>query len=88
MMRFRAAAVLTVVGTTMFGIATGLVFVDVRLARLPAPDDPAPSLPDPSLARVVAAMALGPLGAGLALVGVGGMALCVARARRQSGQDR
>lgn len=88
MMRFRAAAVLTVVGTTLFGIATGLVFMELQSTPFPAPDSPTPTPSDASLIRLVSAMAIGPLGAGLALVGLGGMALCVARARRPLDQDR
>lgn len=76
------AAMLLVVGVTMFGIATGLVYLDMREQALnepqPAPaqaapagraQQPKPDSDNTSPRRLIWAMAIGPLGAGLALAG-------------------
>lgn len=82
MSRTLLAAMLLVVGVTMFGIATGLVYLDMREQALHEPQ-PAPVQTPPSgraqpakadsdntsPGRLIWAMAIGPLGAGLALAG-------------------
>ena len=83
MNRLILAALLVVLGVTMFGIATGLVYLDMREQALKEPQPvqtQAPAAPsraqpakpdsdDTSPRRLVWAMGVGPLGAGLALAG-------------------
>jgi len=78
MNRLLLAAALVIVGVTMFGIATGLVYLDLKSAAMvdaaanaqaPVAHVTKPDSDHATTGRIMWAMGVGPLGAGLALAG-------------------
>ena len=80
-MKRTAAIALVALGTILFGVAVGLVYLDDRALRVRRIEfletygvNPPPTAPEPkadeTMPLLLAAMAIGPLGAGLGLAGL------------------